>query len=67
MLAQRFSEEKNLSMLPKDCFCDILVENVAAFSSCSDSLPEAKVRFRLIALAKDISKQPSRFCPVVHS
>jgi hypothetical protein len=45
-------------MLPRDHSCDILVKNVAAFCL---ALFEAKVkRFRLIALAKELSKQPSR-------
>jgi hypothetical protein len=25
------SEEKNFSIFPRDCFCDILVKNVAVF------------------------------------
>ena len=59
-LGQELSEEKNFSMLPRDCSCDILVKNVAAFSHCCKSLPEDKVkRFRLLAMAKEISKQPS--------
>ena len=45
----------------KDCFCGILVKNVADFCSCLKSLPEAKVkRFILIALTKEVSKKPSR-------
>ena len=50
--------EKNFDMCLRDCSCDILVKNVAAFCP-SKSLPEAKVkRFRLITLKKEISKQP---------
>ena len=50
-LAHEVSEEKNFSMLPKDCSCDILVKNVVAFCPCSKSLLKAKMtRFRLIAL-----------------
>jgi hypothetical protein len=56
-LALEVSEEKNFSMWPSDCTCDILMTNVAAFCPCLNSLPEAKVKtFRLIALAKEISK-----------
>ena len=56
-LAQEVSEKKNFSMLPRDHACDILVK-MAAFCPCPKSLPEAKVkRFRLISLAKEISKQ----------
>jgi hypothetical protein len=52
-LAQVGSMEKNFSMWPRDCFCGILMKNVAAFCPCSKSVPEAKVkRFRLIALKK---------------
>ena len=47
-------------MWPRDCSCDILVKNVAAFHHCPESLPEAKVKsFGLILLAEEISKQPS--------
>ena len=52
------SVEKNISMWHRDCFCGILVKNVAAFCPCLKSLPEAKIkRFILIALTK-VSKQP---------
>ena len=45
----------------KDCFCGILVKNVATFCPCLKSLPEAKVkRLRSIALTKEVSKKPSR-------
>ena len=48
-------------MWHRDCFCDILVKNVAAFCPCLKSLPEAKVKnFILIALTKEVSKKPSR-------
>ena len=58
-LAQELSVEKNVSMWSRDYFCGILVKNVAAFCLCLKSLPEAKVkRFRLIALTKEVSKQP---------
>jgi hypothetical protein len=41
-------------MWPRDCFCGILVKNVASFLK---SLPEAKVkRLRLIALTKEVSE-----------
>jgi hypothetical protein len=52
---------KNFNMGPRDCFCDILVKNVAAFCRCLKSLPGAKVkRLKLIALTKEVSKEPSR-------
>ena len=58
-LAQEFSEEKNLSILPRDHSCDILVMNVAAFCPCLKSVSEVKVRrFILILLTKKISKLP---------
>ena len=58
-MAQEDSD-KNLSVLPKDHSCDILVKNVTVFCPCLKSLPEAKVkRFRLIALTKEVSKKPS--------
>ena len=50
-LAQEGSVEKNFSMWHKDCFCGILVKNVATFYPCLKCLPEAKVkRLGLIAL-----------------
>ena len=56
-LAQEVSVEKNFSMWPRDCSCDILVKNVAAFCPCLKSLPQAKIkRFILIALTKEVSK-----------
>ena len=59
-LARNISEEKNFSMLPRDCSCDILVKYVAAFFSSLKNLPKVKVkRFTLIPLAEEISKQPS--------
>ena len=48
-------------MWHKDCFCVILVKNVATFCPCLKSLPEAKMkRLRLIALTKEVSKYPSK-------
>jgi hypothetical protein len=58
-LSLEVSEENNFNTWPKDCYCDILVKNVAAFCPCLKSLPEVK-RFILIALAKEVSKKPSR-------
>jgi hypothetical protein len=47
-------------MLPRGHSYDILVKDVAAFCPCPNILQKAKVkRFRLIALAKKISQQPS--------
>ena len=34
VLAQDVSEEKNFSIWPWDCYCDILAKNVAAFFPC---------------------------------
>jgi hypothetical protein len=46
-------------MCPRDCFCVILVKNVADFCPCFKSLPEAKVkRYILIVLTKEVSKSP---------
>jgi hypothetical protein len=59
-LAQEISKQKNFRMWHKDCFCGILVKNVASFCRCLKSRPEAKVkRLRLIALTKEVSKQPA--------
>jgi hypothetical protein len=58
-LAQEVSVEKNFSIWPRDCFCGILVKNVANFCPCLKGLPEAKVkRLRLIALTKEVSETP---------
>jgi hypothetical protein len=35
---QEVSVEKNFNMWLRDCFCDILVKNVAAFCHCPNSL-----------------------------
>ena len=62
-LAHEVSEEKNFSMLPRDCSCDILVKNVVAFCPCTKSLLKTMTkRFRLIALTKEIPKQLSIDC-----
>ena len=63
-LAQEISKEKNFRMWHKDCFCGILVKNVATFYPCLKSLPDGKVKrlglIALIALTKEVSKKPSR-------
>ena len=47
-------------MLPKDLSCDILVKIVAVVCPCPKSLPEIEVkRFSIIALKKEISKNPN--------
>ena len=59
-LSQEVSVEKKFSTWPRDCFSCILLMNVAGFSPCLKSLPEAKVkRLRLIALTKEVSKKSS--------
>ena len=56
-LALEVSEEKNFSMWPRDCSCEILTKNMAAFCSFQKSLPESNViSFGLIPLAEEISK-----------
>ena len=53
-LAQEVLVE-NFRMWPRDCFCVILVKNVATFCPCLKSLPKANVkRLRIIALAKEL-------------
>ena len=56
-------------MWHKDCFCGILVKNVATFCPCLKSLPEAKAkRLRLITLTKEVSKKAQqRLCSLVKS
>lgn len=54
-----FQKRINVNIWSRDCFSSILVENVAAFCLCVKSLPKAKVKFRSIPLAKEISKEPS--------
>ena len=41
---QEASEEKNISMWPRSCYCDILVKNVSAFCHCPKDLPVAKLK-----------------------
>jgi hypothetical protein len=43
-LAQESWVEKIFRMWPKDWFCGILVDNVAAFCPCLKSLPESKIK-----------------------
>jgi hypothetical protein len=58
-LAQEVSVE-NFKMWPRDCFCGILVKNVATFCPFLKSLPDTKVkRLRLIALIKEVSETPN--------
>lgn len=64
-LAQDISHENNLNMLPRDCSCEILVKNVAAFCFRLKSLPEAKVEFWINCIGGEIPKQPSTDCCVV--
>jgi hypothetical protein len=60
-LAQEISKENNFRMWHENCFCGILVKNVATFCPCLKILPEAKVkRLRLIALPKEVSKKLRR-------
>ena len=57
---QEVSEEKNVSMWPRDCSCDILVKNVIAFCPCLKSLPGVKGKdLGINPLAEEISKLPS--------
>ena len=53
--------EKNVSLWPRDSSCDILMKNGTSFSSCpKKNMPEAKLKsYGLVALAKEMSKQPS--------
>jgi hypothetical protein len=60
-LVQKISKEKNFRMWHKDCFCGILMKNVATFCPRLKSLPETKVMsLRLIALTREVSKKPNR-------
>jgi hypothetical protein len=60
----RFQKRRILICDLKTFLCDILVKNVAVFSSCPKlNLFEAKLkRFRLITLAEKISKQLNVDC-----
>ena len=52
-------------MWHKDCFCGILVKNVATFCPCLKSLPKAKVkRLRLIAF-ETFKNAQQRLCSLV--
>ena len=60
-LVQEISEKNNFSMLSRDHFYDILVNNVPTFYPYLTSMCEAKVEsFGLIPLEEEISKQPSK-------
>ena len=43
-LALEVSEEKNFSMWPRDCSCDILTKNVVVFGPCFKNLLEVKLK-----------------------
>ena len=57
-LAQETLKEKNFSMWHKDCFCGILVKNVATFCPYLKSLSETKVkRLKSICILKGSFKK----------
>ena len=58
-LAQGVLEEKNFSMLPRDCSCDTLMKDVTAYCLFEKVCLRRLKSFGSIALAKEISKQPS--------
>jgi hypothetical protein len=59
-LDQVVSEEKNFSILSRHHSFSILMKNMATLSPCPKSLPEIEVkRFSIIALKKEISKNPN--------
>ena len=61
LMAQEVSVEKNFNMWLRNCFCDVLVKNMAAFCHCLKRLTKAKVkRFILITSAKEVSKKPNK-------
>ena len=61
-LKRLVSEEKNVSMWPRDCFFCYLVENMAAFCPCLKNLFEAKVkRLRSFEIAKGVYKKSNGF------
>lgn len=63
--AQEVSEGRDISKWPKGCSGDILVKNVPAFCLSPKNLPEAKLKScGLMALAEEISSQPSIDCAV---
>ncbi|EGV99439.1 hypothetical protein I79_014613 [Cricetulus griseus] len=64
-LDQDVSEEKNFSMWPKNCSCDILVKNVVAFCPCLKSLSEAKVENTKYGQPKG-HFFPFRNCTILH-
>jgi hypothetical protein len=52
-LVQDVSEEKNISMRPIDHSCNILVKNLAAFSHCPRTLPEAKLKSDILTALRE--------------
>lgn len=58
-LAQKASEENNVSNQTRDNSCDSLAKTVVAFCPCPKSLSEANVKsFVLTLLAEVVSRQP---------
>ena len=67
LLAQADSEERNCSMQPKDCSCNILVKNVATFCPCLKSPFEVKVEISINCIDKgSLRKGQNRFCILVY-
>lgn len=58
-LTQTVSERKNINKQPRDHSCDILANTVSTFCSCPKNLHEVKLRFGLMKLTGEISRQPS--------
>ena len=66
--AQEVSEEKNISLQHRDCFCGILVKNVAVFCPGLKSLPGAKVEIYINCIDKgSFRKAQQRLCSLVKS
>jgi hypothetical protein len=65
LLTQEVSMEQNVSMWPRDSFCDILLKIMTASCHWPKNLLESKVkRCTLITLAKEVSKL-YKFCCVL--
>ena len=60
--------KKNFSMWSRDCFCGILVKNVAVFCPDLKSLPGAKVEIYINCIDKgNFRKAQQRLCSLVKS
>lgn len=61
-MARDVSEEKTISKWPRDCFCDVLAKNIAAFCPCPKHLHEITLKSLQLRRLAEISREPCFDC-----